>query len=67
LLNESAENEATDTTKTIDCDFYCHGRLRVFKCCLLELDWVIARERRERRKNSGGERWQGVLRVRANR
>ena len=47
LLNESAENETTDTTKTIDCDFYCHGRLRIFKCCLLEWDWVITRERRE--------------------
>ena len=24
LLDESAENEATDAAKTIDCDFYCH-------------------------------------------
>ena len=26
LLDEGAENEATDATETIDCDFDCHGR-----------------------------------------
>ena len=51
LFHECAENQATDATETVDCDFYCHVRaLRLLLALMTML--VDPRERGEKREDT---------------